>query len=1231
MFPKGRAHKLYLDPETGIFRIKIGQARIPLVPLLKTMGVTDRQLRENWGDLAGVNLQKSDPRAIKKLYEKIKSNGTDTDEESQSKAVADAFQQMELDPEVTKRTLGQPFDRVGPESILATTRKLLRVSRGEEEADDRDAMAYQKLMGPEDLFAERIKKAANIARTMLWKATARRNIDHIPSGALTNALQHTLTMSGLGQALEETNTAEILDHQSRVTRRGEGGIQDASAIPKESRAVQPSQLGLIDYLRTPESLSAGIDVRLARNTMKGSDGRLYTKVINAKTGELETKSAQDMNDSTLAFSGELQSGRPYVSVLQNSKIRTVPREQVDFELPDTESSFSPLGNLIPNKSMVKGQRSVMGSRFITQAMPLVNAEAPYVQSGIPGQPDRSFEQEYGVHMGALRSPQAGVVTKVSPGEIQVKYADGTKETHELYQNQPFNRKTSLHQTPTVQVGQQFNQGDLLARSNFTDNEGTTALGMNARVAYLPDDGHNFEDAISISQSFADRMRSHHTYQQQHEWEPGDHQGTKAFISMFPSEYDKRQLANFDDSGVVKEGTTLRYGDPMILIASERERNKKSLVRSRSSFSNKSVTWDHHTPGIVTDVVQTAKGPTVVAKSYAAMNVADKLAGRYGDKGVISRIIPDDQMPMSADGKPAEVLINPLGIMSRTNPAQVVESALGKIAAKTGKPYRIPDFQNQDDMVEFALNELKKHGLEDTETMTLHDGTKVPNVPVGNRWMMKLHHMSDDKVQGRGLGSYSSEGTPAKGSQEGGKSKRVGMLEQTALLSHGATSVIKEDMRVKGQASPEYWAQYMSGYKPATPRVPWVYNKFVNQMRASGINVVRQGERTHIMALTNKAVDDLVGDREITNAETVNWKNMEAIPGGLFDPSATGGHGGTAGGGNKWSFIRLHTPLPNPVMEEPIRHILGLTQTKLQDIIAGKEQLNGKTGPQAIGDALDKINLPRALENTRADIASGKKTVRDKAVRKLGYLKTLERLGSHPRDWMLDKVPVLPPAFRPVSVMGAKKLPLVADPNYLYKDLFQLNQIHGMLAKDLDPTDLGDEQAAVYNAFKAVTGLGDPVGKKNQERGVKGILQSVFGSSPKYGVMNRKLLSSTVDTVGRAVATPDPDLTMDEAGIPEEAAWDIYGPAMIRRMVRAGVPRQKAVQSVKDRLPIAREQLQKEMDEGVMIISRAPTLHKYGTMAFRPKLVKGASIRMNPLINKGLGLDFDGSVFSREVA
>lgn len=732
-----------------------------------------------------------------------------------------------------------------------------------------------------------------------------------------------------------------------------------------------------------------------------------------------------------------------------------------------------------------------------------------------------------------------------------------------------------------------------------------------------------KNAISISESFANRMTSEHMYKHGHEWEPTDHQGKKAFVSIFPSAFKPEQMKNFDDTGTVKPGTVLNYGDPMILIASERERNHKSLVRGKSSFRNNSVKWEHHSPGVVTDVLQTAKGPSVLVKAYAPMNVADKLAGRVGDKGVISRIIPDDQMPKAEDGKPLEVLVNPLGITSRTNPEQVLEAALGKIAAKTGQPYSIPDFGSQDDLVEFGLKELEKHGMKSTETVTLADGRTVPGVLVGNRWMMKLHHMADDKVQGRGLGSYTSEGAPAKGGQEGAKSKRVGMLEQSALLSHGAVSVISEDMRVKSQASPEYWARYMSGYKPETPKVPWVYEKFVNQLKASGLHVVREGERSHLMALTKPVLDELVGDRELKNADTVDWRTMKPVAGGLFDETLTGGHGGPSGGGNRWSYIKLNKPLPNPVMEEPIRHLLGLTKQQLSDVLAGRQPLHNKTGPEAISSALDAISVPRELERARQDIASGKRTAKDKAIRRLGYLKSAEKLNMHPRDWMLDKVPVLPPAFRPISVMGPKKLPLISDPNYLYQELFELNKLHKELSGQIPDSELADEQLAVYNAFKAVTGLGDPVGVKNQERGVTGILKTVFGSSPKYGVMNRKLLSGTVDMVGRGVIIPDPDLTLDEAGVPEEAAWDVFAPSVVRRMVRAGVPRMRAVNEVKEKTPFAKDYLTKEVDNGVIVLSRAPTLHRYGTMAFRPKLVQGSAIKLNPLVNKGFGADFDG--------
>lgn len=1947
---KGFSHRVFMDPKTGVFRIAIGQAKIPIVPVLKSMGITDRQMQEAWGnELSQSNMQHSDPQAVGKLYKKLFQHGTAAAGQEQHLAVAQAFHDMTLDPEVTKRTLGKPFSNVTPDTLLEVTKKLLRVNNGEDEPDDRDAMAYQHMMGPEDLFAERLQKAKGVARQLLWKASAKGNLDSISSGAYDESIRAALMGSGLGMPLEEINPADIFDQQARVTRMGEGGIPSLDAVPDEARSVQPSQFGFIDFLRTPEcydfetevmtrqgwkcwpavvatdelacqvdgrleyhvphklhcypyvgelcgvdtgrirylitpnhrvwvrsfhktatyhfedadrvknfrkvqsggflpyigsdesvfrlpkvaiahnpqqvaksitlnivdsididdwaefmgwwlgegsscykesdgngnvlyrvrisqSLDAnpanyaqidlllsrlpfksykdsdnngftlpgkqltaylqqfgrsherhipeallrsrisarrrlfealllaegrrdrrdvrtqfcttsrqlatdfqrlafslgystqyawepddreqsnhggahiihvhkinehpvhtkrspsqggysdhyrqvyndnvycatvpgellyvrrqngighwsgnsgkvGVDARLARAAVKGKDGNIYTPVRDMKTGEIVYKTPQELADASVGFPGESKNGNNYGAALQGGKVRMIPQDKIDYEVPDMESTFSPLGNMIPFKSMVKGQRAVMAARMITQALPLTNAEAPYVQSGVPGEDGMSFEEKYGKHMGAIRAEAPARVVSMDNDSIVLADQDGKQKTVQLYNNFPYNRKTFIHQTPTVKPGDVVQPGQLLARSNFTDAKGVTALGLNARVAYVPWGGLNFEDANLVSESFAKRASSEHMYQHQHEWESGDHQGRNAFVSIFPSTYDRKKLENFDQDGVVKPGTVIRHGDPLILIAREKERNRKSLLKgTKPSFQDATKTWDHENEGVVTDVVKTGKGTSVVVKSLMPMQVGDKLcfdedtevltqdgwknvailtltdqictlqshdcivympaealhyyatggamyriksqqidqfvtinhrqyvqkrnadtftleraidifgtrcsykkdglwhgrspavvvidgpvvkagqagngsrklpdvqltiqayltllgafisegnvvdqpksgsygiditqikqpnrnrllrelsqlgikysnhgvgtklriyskallrhferfgksagekhlprdvftwaatdlrtlfnwlmwgdghyhatgravcytttsprladdmqqlclhigyaanvvndlpatvqvikgktynclpryncriittkltptvnhghvhkqhaqeeyiiqdydrpvycvtvpghvlyvrrngkacwsgnSGRYGDKGVISHIIPDDQMPAGPDGRPFEVLLNPLGVISRTNPAQIVEAALGKVAEMRKEGYRIPDFQNEEDMVEFAMKELQKHGVSDTDTITDPvTGRAIPDVFTGNRWFMKLHHTSESKGQGRGLGSYTAEMTPAKGGPEG--AKRIGMLETNALLSHGATEFLRSSHLVRGQSNPQFWAQYMSGFKPPTPSVPHVYHKFVNNLRASGINVLREGTRTHIMALTDKDIDSMAGDRELRNADTVDWRNMEPLPGGLFDKALTGGHASSDGGGNRWSFIRLHEPLPNPAMEEPIRRVLGITSNKFADIMSGKERLDGQTGPGAISSALRKINVDTAIDQARADIQSGKKTSRDAAVRRLGYLKNAKRLGIHPGEWVIAKAPVLPPAFRPVSTMGPNKLPLVADPNYLYKELFDANKSLKDLRGQLDDTDLGDERFAVYSALKAVTGLGDPTHPKNQERQVKGILKHVFGSSPKLGTVQRRLLGATTDLVGRAVIAPDPDLDMDQVGIPENQAWDIYRPVLIRGLVRRGMPRMQAARAVEDRSQVARKALLDEMDSGVVVINRAPTLHKYGMMAARPRLVKGNVLKISPLVVSGFGADFDGDAMQYHV-
>lgn len=1213
---KGLSHRVFMEPETGIFRLQMGQARIPLLPVLKAMGVRDQQLREAWGnDNLASNMAKDDPQAVTKVYSKLFKNDPPADPVSRGQAVAEALGKMELDPEVTQRTLGVPHKTLSPQAYLDITKKLLAVNKGEQEPDDRDHLAYQTLVGPEDLFAERLKQARANARLSLWKATNRGNLDHMTAGDWTPYIHAALLSSGLGSPLEEVNPLEIFDQQTRVTRMGEGGLPSTDAIPESSRMVHPSQFSFIDPLRTPESEKGGVELRLARGARKGPDGRIYAPVKDLRTGQSVYKTPQDLAEGSLVFPGER--GK-HVSAIVAGKLRRMRRNQARFAATQMEDTFSPLGNMVPIKSTVKGQRAVMASRMLTQALPLTGAEAPLVQSGIPGQQDRSFEEEYGTHLGAVRSKSGGIVTAVDPDQITIKGDDGQTQSYQLYNHMPLNRKTYLHHTPLVKPGEKVSPNQLVAHSNYTDPQGTAALGKNLRVGYLAFHGLDFEDAVVVSESAArDKLQSEHMYQHGYEWNDRLKRGKKAFASIFPGTYDRNTLEKFDETGIIRPGTTVQHGDPLVLVAQERERSRNALHRSRApSYSDESITWDHHSPGVVTDVDVSDKGVNVIVKATAAAEIGDKLSGRMGDKGIISRIVPDHQMPHDADGNPLEIIVNPLGLPSRVNAAQIIEAGLGKISARTGKPYKLQDFGDTEDWTDFALKELQKHGISDTEDVTdPATGRKIPGVLVGNRWFMKLHHSAESKAQGRGLADYTAEGTPAKGGVEG--AKRLGMLENHAILSSGATQVLRDASLVRGQAQPQYWSQFMSGYKPTVSKVPYVYEKFVNQLKASGINVLRDGPKTHIMALTDRDIDHLTGDRELQNTETVDWRaGLKEKKGGLFDPTLTGGHGGT-----QWAKITLHEPFPSPVMEDPIRRVLGLTENKFLDVIAGKVELGGHTGPAAIQQALSRINLPQAIEQARADIKSGKKTARDAAVRRLGYLKSAEQLGIHPRDWVWSKVPVLPPSFRPVSVMGDKKLPLVADPNFLYKELFDANKLLKQMQAHVD--DVGDERLNVYRAMQGVTGLGDPIHPKNQERQVRGILQHVFSSSPKFSTVQRRLLGSSVDLVGRAVVTPDPDLDMDQVGLPEDKAWDIYRPFVVRHLVRRGMPRLQAARAAEARSQDARQALVQEMQNRPVIVNRAPTLHRFGIMAAWPRLTKNKTLSVSPLTVKGFGMDFDG--------
>ena len=1227
---KGVSHRYFLDPEKGVFKMRVGQGTVGLMPLLKAMGATSDQIKEAWGrDLYASNYNADEASEYKKLKSKFLSKKElEGDEQEQREALVSKFANMEMDPQVTRRTLGKPHQGLTLDAVLDITKKLVAVSKNEAEPDDRDSLTYQQFVGPEDLFAERIQRdKGGLRRNLLWKMSGKGNLNGMPSSALNKQLMAALMTSGLGQAIEEINPAELYDKSTAVSRLGEGGIPSTDAIPKEARSVQPSMLGYIDPVRTPESGKVGVDTYLARGARKGKDGKLYSQFRDVRTGELIYKTPQDVADMTIAFPGSMDQRSKRVAAMRNGKMAYVSKDEIDLVLPSMEEAFNPLSNIIPMKSQVKGQRLVMASRMTTQALPIVDAEAPLVQSAIPDtNGNQSYEELYSNNMGALRAPQGGIVKSVDDDGITVRYEDGTEETHDLYQNFPFNRKTFIHQTANVKPGDQFKPDQLLAYSNYTDKGGATALGRNARTAYIAWQGKNFEDAVVVSESFARKMSSEHMYQHDLEVDNKTKIGKKQFIQQFPGKFDKATLAKLDENGVIKPGTVVNYGDPLILGVSQRESaHNRVHKKGQSGFNDATVTWSHHDAGTITDVVMGKKGPTVVVKASSPTQTGDKLSGRYGDKGVIADIIPDGEMPHDGDGKPFEVLLNPLGVITRTNPAQMAELLLGKIAAKRGKPIKVQDFDSQKDMAAWVMEELGREGLSDLEdVLDPSKDQKVKGIATGSRFFMKLHHTAESKGQSRGGGSYTAEDTPAKGGEDG--SKRVGMLDTNALLSHGATATLQDVSSVRGQKNDEYWMQFMAGYNPKAAKVPFVYRKFVDQLRAAGVNVTKQGTQTNIMALTDKDIDEMAGDRELTSAEGVDWgESLKEIPGGLFDKAKTGGHGG-----NKWSYVRLHEPMPNPVMEEPLRRILGLTKNEFNAVISGEKPLGSHgAGPDALKRALSSINVDAEIKKTRNIIAAGRASERDAAVKKLGYLKSAKKLGLKPEDYILSKVPVLPPMFRPVSMMS-NDMPLISDANFLYKELFESNCNLKAIQKELGNDASGPERLATYNAFKAVTGLGDPINQKTKDKNVKGILKTVFGSSPKFGTLQRKLISTTVDNVGRAVITPNPDLDMDSVGLPEDKAFKAYDKFITRRLVRQGMSLRAARNEVANKSKLARKLLIEEMDERPVYISRAPVLHKFGIMAMKPRLTKGNTLQVSPLIVKGFNADFDGDAMNYNV-
>jgi DNA-directed RNA polymerase beta' subunit len=933
----------------------------------------------------------------------------------------------------------------------------------------------------------------------------------------------------------------------------------------------------------------------------------------------------------------------YRTALKRGKFEDVEDKDIDYEFVSPNQLFSYSMNIMPLMNAVPSQRAFYGDKFSLQTVAVENGDIPWVQSA-DTETGKSYDSIVGHKVGSVFSDDDDdtiTITDVTPDEIRYTNSKGQPKVKELYNNFTFNRKTGISSIPLVKKGDVIEgKGKrILARSNYTSNDGSLAMGKNAIFAVVPYKGYSMDDSVVISQDFANKMASTQMYKFGQDLDDGIKIGKEHHHALFPDTFTKSQLDNIDENGVVKVGSVIKKGDPLILstkpkVVSAKDQQLGRLSKYlKNTRNDASQVWDHENDGIVTDVVKTRHGYRVNVKSTAPMVPGDKATIRNGQKMTIAKILPTAEMPRTKVGtdengepiyQPVDVLFNPLGVVSRVNAASMMEILLGKVASRTGKHYVIPGFNKADEnWYDFVKNEMDKHGI--TEKEDLYDPTmldeqgnmkKLDNpVTVGNAYLYKLHHMGESKLSYRGQGIYSSNDQPAKGGESGMKSKRMSGLMTNALLSAGAYNYIKDGMHLRGQRNDDYWRAVRMGETPSLiKKSPFVWDQYLAIMQGAGINALDKGNGILQASPFTDRQFEALNPVEIKNAEIVDMKNLKPVEGGLFDPAMTLT--------KRWGKITLDRPYPNPGFENAIVSLLGIKKSDMMEIMRGDKALEGYgKGSEALYKALEDIDMDKMMEDAKDQFKNGPKSKKQQALNRIRYIAGLKKNNLTPNELMITKVPVLPSQYRPYSMRGDTFLP--GDANELYKDVFLMNEAQKEIRNELGEEEANQNTANVYSSIKALYGFGEPNNQKLKQRGVSGFMNKLVGGTSKFSLLNRSVNSKPNDFTGRGVIDPDVELGMDEVGLPEEMAWTLFGPYISGKLVKGGMSPKAALENIEQKTEAARKALNQVIKERPVTVSRDPQWHKYNTLGGWVKLHNGKNILVNPVINSGAGADFNG--------
>ncbi len=812
-------------------------------------------------DLGNVGRYKLDKKLNHGIFKRVNPEGKVWDDEAQAYVVYDGDIATVRNDYIKHLTKADIFE---------TLKQLLVLMDGGIEADDIDHLGNRRLRCVGELLQNQFRIGLSRMERVVKERMTIQDTENITPQVLINirpvvaALKEFFGSSQLSQFMDQNNPLAELTHKRRLSALGPGGLSRERA-GFEVRDVHHSHYGRMCPIETPEGPNIGLIGSLSTFARINEYGFIETpyRRVNKETGVVTTDIdylTADVEDNyVVAQANEPldEEGRfvnKRVNVRYGHEITTMPPSRVDYMDVSPKQVISVAAGLIPFLEHDDANRALMGANMQRQAVPLLCTDAPYVGTGL--------EYKTAVDSRVVEvAADDGYVEKVDGNNIVVKHGDGSREEHRLAKYQRSNQGTCINQRPIVHKGDSVEKGQVLADGPATER-GELALGRNVVVAFMTWEGYNYEDAILLNEKLVrdDYFTSVHI--EEYECDARDTKlGPEEITRDIPNVGDDI-LKDLDASGIIRIGTEVRSGD--ILVGKVTPKGETELTAEerllRAIFGEKarevrdtSLRVPHGENGKVVDIRvftrangdELSPGVNKLVRVYVAqkrkISVGDKMAGRHGNKGVVSRILPEENMPFLPDGTPVDVVLNPLGVPSRMNIGQVLECHLGWAAKNLGIHVATPVFDGATE--EDIVNALREAGMDYTGKSILRDGrTGMPfdnPVTVGVMYMLKLHHLVDDKIHARSTGPYSLVTQQPLGGKAQFGGQRFGEMEVWALEAYGAAYTLQEILTVKSDDTVGRVKTYESivkGENVPEPGVPESFKVLIKELQSLCLDV-----------------------------------------------------------------------------------------------------------------------------------------------------------------------------------------------------------------------------------------------------------------------------------------------------------------------------------------------------------------------------------------------------------